>query len=316
MLVSLLFRHLFMRSLSLRLAFMFAGGSQRPFYTLRNHILLLDFILSYGIRVLLALAGVRIVFLWHRQLSPYLDIGLSGFLLLSLALIRLEREGHQQQWLRPFSIDNVNVGSARILQGQVLIGHLFLATSRRLWNQDEIHEVLTRVNEATGWIEKQAVNYKLEVKITHWVFPEPYGALDVPVPEHRNHYKFKSEFEQALRPAMIAVRQQARESGSANTCMMVHVLDEIRSYAVPVYIGRYDAAQDGLEYCVCGKDDNSAAYAHEILHLFGADDYYAEHYKKLQEYRGELFRRSIMFATKSLDGVRVDELTAQNIGWL
>lgn len=115
---------------------------------------------------------------------------------------------------------------------------------------------------------------------------------------------------------MVVVRQRAGEQHIENACVMAHVPRTIRSYAVPVYIGRHEVMRDRLEYCVCSKGDNSAAYAHEILHLFGADDYYAEHYKKLQEYRSELFGRSIMFTTRSLRGVRIDGLTAQNIGWL
>jgi hypothetical protein len=70
------------------------------------------------------------------------------------------------------------------------------------------------------------------------------------------------------------------------------------------------------EYCVCSKEDSAADYAHEILHLFGADDYYAEHHKTLQRYRTDFLKGSIMFASRSLDRARIDELTAQNIGWL
>jgi len=36
----------------------------------------------------------------------------------------------------------------------------------------------------------------------------------------------------------------------------------------------------------------------------------------LGDYRKEFLQGSIMLSAKSLEGVRIDDLTAQNIGWL
>ena len=101
----------------------------------------------------------------------------------------------------------------------------------------------------------------------------------------------------------------------ADFCLMVHVIENIRSYAVPKRISD-DKAKDEVEYCVCARKNNAAVYAHEILHLFGADDFYEEYYKKIHEYKREFLKGSIMFEAYSLNNARIDELTAQNIGWL
>ena len=137
------------------------------------------------------------------------------------------------------------------------------------------------------------------------------------IPTSQDYDQLKEEFEAVLQPAMTCLTDHVGSSTVKpdNYCLLVHVLEVVRSYAVPVRIRMGDEGR-GVEYCVCAKHDGSGGYVHELLHLFGADDFYAEFHKKLQDYRREFLKGSIMFSSESLDNVRVDEATAQNIGWL
>lgn len=72
---------------------------------------------------------------------------------------------------------------------------------------------------------------------------------------------------------------------------------------------------------VIGAPHDASVIAHELLHLFGVDDFYlavyfGESYREVP-LRQQLLGRCIMFATHSgLSRSVVDDLTAQNIGWM
>jgi hypothetical protein len=106
---------------------------------------------------------------------------------------------------------------------------------------------------------------------------------------------------------------------SPNICLLVHVKSNLRSYAVPQHKFRDPYCK--LEYAVIGLPHRSQTIAHELLHLFGADDFYFGAYWgdncHEPELRKQLLDRCIMFNTSpDISDSRVDDLTAQNIGWL
>ncbi|MDP3981079.1 MAG: hypothetical protein Q8Q33_06695, partial [Chlamydiota bacterium] len=104
---------------------------------------------------------------------------------------------------------------------------------------------------------------------------------------------------------------------TGNFGLLVHIYENFRSFAVSASIGR-DKKYHLPEYCLLTYSARFSTYAHEILHLFGADDYYSEFSESLQDYRSEFLSKSIMFSggTKYLNGLVVDGITAQNIGWI
>ncbi|HOW60076.1 MAG TPA: hypothetical protein PLO78_10195 [Candidatus Omnitrophota bacterium] len=218
-------------------------------------------------------------------------------------------------FLKPFRIDDINVGSAKLLKGKILLGHVFIQRTPDEWDQKRIATVLQRVEQATQWIEGQAQNYKMEVVFDNFLVQEPFLRFLNAIPCHKNRFRSWNAFEAILADAAEEVVARAKENHIENLMLMAHVNEAVRSYAVPKRLG------DGrpinfIEYCVCSTFYSAASYAHEILHLFGADDFYIEFYTKLGDYRKEFLQGSIMLSAKSLEGVRIDDLTAQNIGWL
>jgi len=107
-----------------------------------------------------------------------------------------------------------------------------------------------------------------------------------------------------------------------NSCLIVHVKDRLPTclaYAIQKHRFRDHACR--LEYTVVGAPHDASVFAHELLHLFGADDFYLAGYWGRNDselpLRQQLLDKCIMLSTKSeLSQSFVDDLTAQNIGWM
>ncbi len=305
-----------MRFTSLRLAFLLTSGRIKPFYLMRDLILTLDVLLSYGVRLVVMSAFLRLIF-FRKIHASFLNESLIVLLMASYLLLKIERRERGRHRLRPFWIDDINIGSARTLRGNVLIGHVFLNNLEHAWDESSIKEVSEKVCAATSWLEQQAVTYNVQVRIVNRLLDDSRIDFGKPIPTHQNHDQFKGQFEAVLQPAMTRLMDHVGSSTVKpdSYCLVVHVLEAVRSYAVPMRIGM-ENAESNIEYCVCEKHIGAGGYVHELLHLFGADDFYAEFHKKLQDYKREFLKGSIMFSPESLANVRVDEATAQNIGWL
>lgn len=282
---------------------------------MRDLILAIDVLLSYGIRLIVFGAFLRLIF-FRKVHAPWLNELLIILLVAAYLLLRLERAERIKHLLRPFYIDDINVGSARMLKGNVMIGHIFLDNLGDSWSEKRIQGVWEKASEATSWLEQQAATYNIQVRIVNKLLEDKI-CFDKAIPTHQNHFEFKRELEAALQPAFKRLADYVNTSTEKpdNYCLLVHAPVSIRSYAVPARIWIKDAEKK-IEYCLCAAHLGSGGYAHELLHLFGADDFYAEFYKKLQNYRHEFLKGSIMFSCEFSEDTRIDPLTAQNIGWL
>ena len=312
-----LFGRLLMRFTSLRLAFLLTRGGIKPFYLMRDLILALDAVLSYGIRLIVLAAFLRLIF-FRRIHAPLVNESLIALLVLAYLLLKFEKkERERKERFTRFWIEDINIGSARILKGNVVTGHLFLNNLQHEWDENSLKQAWENVTTATTWLERQAFLYNVQLKIANSLLDGVKITFDHPIPTHDNDFQFWKEFEGVLSEAYRRLAESAAQSlrQGESYCLMLHVLEDITSYAMPEFIGMGKGGKT-VEFCVCAKRIGSAGYAHEILHLFGADDYYWAYSKKYHDYKKEMVGGSIMFSAESLDGVRVDELTAQNIGWL
>jgi hypothetical protein len=199
----------------------------------------------------------------------------------------------------------------------VLISHLFLNTPQHVWDEDIFKEAWEKVITATTWLERQASLYNVPLNITNSLLDNVVTAFEKPLPTYDNYFQSWKEFEDVLREAHRRLVERTAQSMPQvdGYCVMVHVLEKITSYAVPEHIGMGKGGKT-VEFCICAKHIGSPGYVHEILHLFGADDYYWAYSTKYYDYKKEVLKGSIMFSAESLDNMRVDELTAQKIGWV
>jgi hypothetical protein len=281
-------------------------------------------------RVLVYLGVAVGLFATRRGFSWPID-GLAAANLLAAAFVMVEQWYRRRWTFKPMHLGNTNVGSARLLRGRVAIEHLFLA-SRPAWNARQVRASLKRTREATRWLSKEAQRFGVPVDFSHRRIEAASECWIAEVPHVENEYKGILEFERFLQ-RQLAITGESSETTSddraTNRCLLVHVADwtNERAFAQPEIHGDTDGGP-GVEYAVVGANESSATIAHELLHLFGADDYYFDGRYDAGLYSGQVgewldaarfgfLRRCVMFRScESVRELSVDDQTAQKIGWL
>jgi hypothetical protein len=221
---------------------------------------------------------------------------------------------------KPFYMSNINEGSAGILQGKVHVVHLFVTTSRQ-WEPEEQQVVLSRTSRALAWLVGQARRYGTSLSF------EEHEPLECPahpgaIPDAGSGIGSHRAFGEGLNRFLDGHLPEAVTAPGANSCLIVYVKDPFKTYsAYAVSQCRFRDSACRLEYVVAGPPHDAPVIAHELLHLFGADDFYAAAYRGPNCHepllRGQMLSGCIMFATgPELSQSAVDDLTAQNIGWL
>lgn len=221
---------------------------------------------------------------------------------------------------KPFYLSNINQGSAKILKGDVHVVHLFVNASQK-WCLKDMQIALASASQALAWLVSQAARYKVRLrfkehvlsKCEQWPQAIPNSNADMD-----DHHVFGEWLNGVLDCHLSGIANMPGE----NLCLIVHVKDRLPTclaYAVPKHRFRDQVCR--LEYTVVGAPHDASVFAHELLHLFGADDFYFAAYwgRSYNELplRQQLLNDCIMFTTKSeLSQSFVDDLTAQNIGWM
>ncbi len=267
----------------------------------------------------------------YRSL-PWPIIGLIVTNLVGAALVSIELRLRQRLLFKPLRLGNTNVGSARLLRGQVEVAHLFLGTGRQ-WRSRDVRAAMKSVDRACHWLAEEGRRFGVRVDFTHRQIAAVVGGWQSEVPNSNNGYASIHDFERFLDRQLAAANwSQADPAGDvprSNNCLMVHVAgwtDE-RAFAMPATDGRADC-RPRVEYVIVGASDSAATLAHELLHLFGADDFYFDGQSDTGWYAGQLgqlldagrfqfLQRCVMFRSGiPLRELSVDDQTAQKIGWL
>ena len=225
-----------------------------------------------------------------------------------------QRMTSKQFVFKPVTLSNMDYGSAKTLTGQIEVVHMFVSTSRqRPWRQPEIKIANQECGNAFRWLAKQANRFDVELNFRSTdVTAKPIW--DGPIPESDVDAESHNEFARWLNQFV----ETEPDNENFNRCLIVHINQDLRSYAVPNL--KPNAGVCSLEYTVVGGPLDARIYAHELLHLFGADDFYLAAYfgDKYQEHesRKQLLNKCIMFSIQQpLNSLIVDDLTAQKIGW-
>lgn len=236
------------------------------------------------------------------------------------------------------------VGSAEKLDGKILVVTIFLSDLESSWTPENELQVKERVETAGDFIEESAAFYGTEVEI---ISDEGYNS-DLSYECYYNGYvydfdslgeNFLDPFQETLLDEISAdiPTQQLLSKYDAEGIAYVGVANKDgRSYAYP-----YDEAygQDYFNECCClfftdetySGVEPPAVYAHEILHLFGAQDLYEgsdETYNEFSSGQYDFIARNysneIMYTTYDTRGYSVDnwvsneltEITAYYLGWI
>lgn len=215
-----------------------------------------------------------------------------------------------------------DLGSAGILSGRNVIVSFYVDTPEGCWTTKEINATLKDMKIATEYLTKGASKYGTDATMIYdWSLGEKYGQL-----YHRAILPFLTEESEesddklneyiakwvSWLPSYDAL---LKEFDAENIFMMVFLYQDGRDYALA-----YDGEDSVNEALVLYLDENPGIMAHEILHLFGAHDYYkdAEYTEDVVSYIKQRYPKEIMINPSYSDGKITSEislLTAYHLGW-
>ena len=220
---------------------------------------------------------------------------------------------------KPFSLKTINEGSATILRGEVHVVHLFVDSNEfDPWHPNQKRAVRKNANKALNWLVQQARRYKVNVQFAkHSIQAQP--TWQSRIPKSCDGDEAHREFGKWILEPMKQFLESQSIPNDANICFLVYVKDYDCNYAIRQM--KFLNPTCSYEYAMIASPHSASVVAHELLHLFGADDYYLGAYfqRDCQEpaIRKQLLDGCIMFnVTDDIADSYVDDLTAQNIGWL
>lgn len=233
-------------------------------------------------------------------------------------------------------------GSSPDLLGHVAIVSLFADRDGQPWSDAEIATAQRSLLHAAGWIEQEALRWHAAVNLD---LADVYFAVDDGAsPEVEIGFVLEGDHQapfeaHAVPKALASFSRAARGLGFADAADLIarvaervaadcwiwvlHVRSAGRSLAVP----EADTPWPGVTLTVCYAQEatfpepltkpplaDTATFAHELLHLFGATDKYGVSLSTFPP--KTVTDRDIMCLNySSLGRMRVDPGTAAEIGW-
>jgi hypothetical protein len=203
--------------------------------------------------------------------------------------------------------------SLNSLEGEVYQLRIFLNDSLYTWSEEDKDQQIDYVDRANVWLQDKAYTYDDKLK---FVTEEVDSIIYNPVIDADIFNSFsmimgveKSGFEKKYVP------KQYR-----NNYHVVFISPKDgRSYAAHKH--RWSA--DGVGHTVVFDSNRSSSqmplvYAHEILHLYGANDFYTEDGERVKTFYKikSLFPKEVMLSTfQPLDTAELCDYTAWLVGW-
>lgn len=221
------------------------------------------------------------------------------------------------------------LGSAAFLKGRNLLVSLFVTTPESGWTKQEQEKSLQKLGSAADYIEEQAKQYGTSVDLIYDWSSQPNlkaeAETDFSISEDTDYVdrldqEIAGWFEERISYERLL---ETYDAEGIVTCVFVN--NPGISYAI-VYDGTDNVKESMIlftgDYYHYGKEETAAAYAHEILHVFGAHDLYqeAEFTKEVTDYVADTYPNEIML-TVSDDGSggitqMVSPITAYHLGWI
>lgn len=226
------------------------------------------------------------------------------------------------------------LGSANRLEGESIIVSVFVDTPSYKWSEKEKISTLENLNTATVYITNKGTEYNVDNKFIYdWTKNTnlKYDVKMIMDPDDTKRYeaildkRIAGWVEGMIKDSYSKVQNNEKQNGyqkllkaynADNIFMIVYFKAPGRSYAI-TYDG-IDSYNESLIYFYEDGDD-PAVLAHEILHLYGAHDYYedAEYTKDAVKYIEGKYPNDIMLTTslgKEISN-ELGELTAYHLGW-
>lgn len=259
--------------------------------------------------------------------------------------------GHDARFLRFVRLGPAAPGPRKLdprrrfpaLRGRVVFCSLFVGRDGRGWSDAEVARTLGSLRTAAGWIERQAgrlgVPLAIELADTYFAADDPEVDNEVELAEIDEPGSIGLGDPKEIARTLASASRAAAALGFADAADLVARVEPAEAADVVVWLlhprraGRSIAIPadlselPGVTLAVCypryadfagplsgPPAADPATIAHEILHLFGASDKYDLPLGSFP--RGAVGARDIMrFDFQTLSAMRVDPLTAREIGW-
>lgn len=226
-----------------------------------------------------------------------------------------------------------NAGTNALLLENIKVHVFFTDDNESSWTKQEINAYFnTHIKLGFEFIEKEAKRYGIPLTVTY----ELYGTAlcKGQVIKYEGIVSDGSDGHHDLN----TVDHAARDIGYSNKAAMYYDLFEKNDYCEVVFLSVFN--KDGISYAHQQAEDNGSAIvegavvftsyldydfklnenthmaatvAHEILHLFGAQDLYDE---ELKNYAKNKYADDIMLMDhRNIEQMTVGKFTAYSIGW-
>ena len=210
-----------------------------------------------------------------------------------------------------------NLGTAGVLKGRCVAVNLFCNTPGNSWTELEKSERIKQLNKACTFIEKQARTFGND---TEFVYNDSEKGMWAEV-RFCSEITSGEDFEKALdgkikcwSKYLIPYEKLYREYEADSVFIIVHFKELGNCYAIS-----YDGEDIPEEALVIYRDSTEAELAHEILHLYGAHDFYrgAEYSDDVVKYLSGVYPSEIMLRPSwKIENNMISSLTAYHVGWL
>ena len=218
--------------------------------------------------------------------------------LLVLMLLPLSGLAESGEYSDHLVFQSVNLGSCRELTGDVAIQVVFVDGDEGAWNEKNMAEYKKAMGQAYDQLTRWGRDYGQEVRIS-LRYAHTAESMDL------DFLDSDAWADHVLNNADLPARGD--DSVYMQECMpIIFLLNEGgRAYACA------NASETYNDYLVCFNNSTVSSFSHELLHLYGAVDYYYP--LAYQEAAQKYFPQSIMFTTE--EHKEFDGLTAYIIGW-
>lgn len=206
-----------------------------------------------------------------------------------------------------FMLQNRDYGPCDKLLGDAYILLVFVSTPQHPWTQAQKDNV-NRVSASSVQImEAEAERYGADLNLR-------YGGLDFSVPcEFSSDLQWYNHILENIyhESSIVDVYRRYENDLNVDSASMIFLFN---SWDVShAYVASRDYPHWNQEFCVifCDTDMHDNYLTHELLHLYGASDFYDYNGEGVQRIAERYFPNSDMLYVSH----EVDELTAYLIGW-
>lgn len=187
-------------------------------------------------------------------------------------------------------------GCCKTLSGDVAIAVIMVDDSVSKWNNEAKAELQTELQTNSKAVIEDASAYEIDLSITFHYYT---ACVTEDVGSNDEKQWQEEALESAGLPAMSQVHDYLIKQYSAKEAPVMFVLNKT---------GRATASYAKSESMTMYHKSGYDGFEHELLHIFGAQDYYYP--EEVDAWAGKRFSDSIMNS-----GEEVDALTAYLIGW-